>query len=205
VSLFRRRVLLVLADGCGWGDKPRNAARTAAETFTNVCALMVALDISLSLCVGLLLTTACGIAQFITERQTEPSTVQAVAELLLQGVAMAHLAITAHGGQWEVGTTTMLGGLLVQVETTNSTAAPWCFVAVSVGDCKCFHISQRDGHVSEITCGNRINISQPTDPGGRIGPYVQSISLSHISCALYCIIQWHHHHQQQQTINNSRR
>ena len=185
MAFYRRRILLALADGCGWGDKPRHAARLATDAFCEVPPR--SLTHSLSLTHGrererTQLTR--WLAQYIGEKQTEPTTVQQLAELLLQGVAMSHLAITAVGGQWESGTTTMLGGLLVQIATDSPQVAPWCFVAVSVGDCKCLHISRRDRRVSEITCGNRINISQPSDPGGRIGPYVSlslslSLSLSH--------------------------
>ncbi len=44
------------------------------------------------------------------------------------------------------------------------------FVGVSLGDCKAFHLSS-EGKFTEITEGNRRNVSDASDPGGRIGSY----------------------------------
>jgi hypothetical protein len=48
----------------------------------------------------------------------------------------------------------------------------WIFVCASIGDCKAFHYSSRTGHFTDITSGNRLNVTDPKDPGGRLGPYV---------------------------------
>lgn len=42
---------------------------------------------------------------------------------------------------------------------------------MSIGDCKAFKFSA-DGQVTEITEGNRQNVSDARDPGGRIGPHL---------------------------------
>jgi len=48
----------------------------------------------------------------------------------------------------------------------------WAFVCLSVGDCKAFRWSFKTRKVCDITEGNRTKICDATDPGGRIGPYL---------------------------------
>lgn len=73
---------------------------------------------------------------------------------------------------WEVGTTTMVGGALLE---NGDPETPWSFVAAGVGDCKVFHVSFQNGalNVSEISQGSRSgsNITDAQDPGGRLGPH----------------------------------
>jgi len=49
----------------------------------------------------------------------------------------------------------------------------WGFVCCSVGDCKAFHYSVKRDKVMDITLGNRINVTDVRDPGGRLGPYLE--------------------------------
>jgi hypothetical protein len=42
---------------------------------------------------------------------------------------------------WEVGTTAMIGGALVEVPDHDY---PWAFIAAGVGDCKAFHFHFTD-------------------------------------------------------------
>jgi len=69
---------------------------------------------------------------------------------------------------WEIGTTTLLAGILFETQVKDN----WLFLCLSVGDCKAFHWSAKSGQVIDITCGNRKNLTDPRDPGGRIGPHV---------------------------------
>lgn len=68
----------------------------------------------------------------------------------------------------EAGCATLAGGILLQ--TCDNL---WTFISTCVGDCKIFHFSQRAQTVTDVTAFNRIAISDPSDPGGRIGPYVE--------------------------------
>jgi len=77
---------------------------------------------------------------------------------------------------WEAGTTTLLVGMLVEVEpNVQLNHANWCFVCANVGDCKAFHWSKSNGQISEITLGSRGNVSDRADPGGRLGPYIYQV------------------------------
>jgi hypothetical protein len=46
-----------------------------------------------------------------------------------------------------------------------------------VGDCKAFHYAParngRSAEVTDITAGNRMNVTDVRDPGGRLGPYLE--------------------------------
>ena len=55
---------------------------------------------------------------------------------------------------FECGTTTLLGGCLVQTEQAEY---PWAFFCLGVGDCKAYKISikQRSVTVSDISSGSR--------------------------------------------------
>jgi len=44
-------------------------------------------------------------------------------------------------------------------------------VCVGIGDCKAFRYSRREEKVIEISRGNRIDVKDATDPGGRLGSY----------------------------------
>jgi hypothetical protein len=37
----------------------------------------------------------------------------------------------------------------------------WAFVSVSLGDCKAYHWSSVTKEITEVTAGNRMNISDP--------------------------------------------
>jgi len=43
----------------------------------------------------------------------------------------------------------------------------------SVGDCKAFHWDSKTRQVTDITEGNRSNLTDASDPGGRLGPYLE--------------------------------
>jgi len=44
------------------------------------------------------------------------------------------------------------------------------FVFISIGDCKAFKYDPRTKQCTDLTAGNRNNLSDPRDPGGRLGP-----------------------------------
>ena len=91
------------------------------------------------------------------------------------------------------GSTTVIVGAIVPVAQPAGIANvknrcknkgfEYLFVCVSVGDCKAFHVG-KNGRYTEITVGNRRNISDACDPGGRLGSYKEdgSPDLRNISC-----------------------
>ena len=50
-------------------------------------------------------------------------------------------------------------------------SALWGVALLSIGDCKAYHYKKQSNSIVEITKGNRMNIDDPTDPGGRIGAH----------------------------------
>eukprot|EP01111_Echinosteliopsis_oligospora_P010716 TRINITY_DN3396_c0_g1_i1.p1 TRINITY_DN3396_c0_g1~~TRINITY_DN3396_c0_g1_i1.p1 ORF type:complete len:567 (-),score=176.41 TRINITY_DN3396_c0_g1_i1:303-2003(-) len=56
--------------------------------------------------------------------------------------------------------------------SNGSAANQFIFVCVSLGDCKAFHFSQSKQEFKDITQGNRQNLTDARDPGGRLGPYI---------------------------------
>ena len=163
------RVFVCVADGCNWGEKPREAARRASASFVDY------LDAH-CLC-------ACDAHD--------------VGALLLDAFVSAHNAIVAGISEaWEAGTTTLIGAAVFPLaapeaspeaapetaaagagaagagEEAAAGAAGYGVCVLSIGDCKCFLRDARSGRVRDITPGNRGNLTDATDPGGRLGPYL---------------------------------
>jgi len=69
------------------------------------------------------------------------------------------------------GTTTMLGGMLVQVLDQKGDEE-WAFVAVNLGDCKAYRWDTKNQKITDVTRGNRQKINDVRDPGGRLGPFI---------------------------------
>jgi len=87
---------------------------------------------------------------------------------ILSGFATAHLAIIEDKtDMWDAGSTTLIGGMVLELQDLG-----WGFICGSVGDCKAFHWSHETKIVKDITIGNRQNLLDARDPGGRLGPYV---------------------------------
>eukprot|EP01107_Rhizomastix_libera_P003835 TRINITY_DN1657_c0_g1_i2.p1 TRINITY_DN1657_c0_g1~~TRINITY_DN1657_c0_g1_i2.p1 ORF type:complete len:868 (+),score=233.96 TRINITY_DN1657_c0_g1_i2:30-2606(+) len=179
-ELTEGRAILCLADGCSWGEKPREAARRASACFVN----------------------------HVSENHTKKKTIRELGVLLLEGLAKAHSAIVAQKEDpYDAGTTTLVGGVVCGVTDSKGAslrrlesglslsaakAQPlkgtfstskmdeynpflegielWAFLFISVGDCKVFRYSSSSGKISDITRGNRG--TDATDPGGRIGPHL---------------------------------
>jgi serine/threonine protein phosphatase PrpC len=146
LAAWHNRVLATVADGCSWGVRAQQAAARAVDT---------------------------NLSDF-TESKVYLSDLREVAMELLKSVAHVHDSI-AQGKKvvWDAGTTTLLSGVLVEIEPTPQlNNANWAFVCVNVGDCKAFLWSKSTHQVTDITAGNRLAISDPKDPGGRLGPYI---------------------------------
>jgi len=105
--------------------------------------------------------------------------------LLLRAFREAHKGVLDHAHAPEIrecaectkiGTTTLLGGLLLPLEShavsDGRISQPrWAFVCCSIGDCKAFVYSKRK--ISEVTVGSRYGSADASDCGGRLGPQLE--------------------------------
>merc|ERR1712137_1175832 len=154
VFLTPTYALIAVADGCNWGKAPAQAAAKSAKTFIDYLKRNRDLFLNSS----------------------------RVSRLCLEGLAAAHDSIIAgpyQEGQ-RIGTTTLLGGLLGKVvlpgneEKAEEELDDWVFIFASIGDCKAFLWDSKNERVEELTPDSRSgeNFLDPSDCGGRIGPYV---------------------------------
>eukprot|EP00013_Stygamoeba_regulata_P026753 CAMPEP_0177651744 /NCGR_PEP_ID=MMETSP0447-20121125/12724_1 /TAXON_ID=0 /ORGANISM="Stygamoeba regulata, Strain BSH-02190019" /LENGTH=829 /DNA_ID=CAMNT_0019154871 /DNA_START=49 /DNA_END=2534 /DNA_ORIENTATION=- len=143
--VYENRSIICVADGCSWGEKPRLAAKKAATGFVT----------------------------HVQKNQHLLETTGDAGPLLLQALTHAHECIIEGSEQawWDVGTATVLGGVLLQLEPVEGQVTnQFAFVCASVGDCKAYRYSARSKEFVDITAGNRYNFDA-RDPGGRLGPY----------------------------------
>lgn len=140
--LHSNGAVAALADGCNWGRLPYEAAVRATETFV----------------------------AFLAEHIGHITSIRGAGPFLLAALTRAHNSITEGREIWDSGTTTLIGGLLLPLSGTSE--GKWGFVCVSLGDCKAFHYSQKTSTFVDITRGNRRNLTDAKDPGGRLGPYI---------------------------------
>jgi serine/threonine protein phosphatase PrpC len=145
VKLHDNRAMVAVADGCNWGKRPQMAARDAVAAMTF----------------------------YLTDKQEMIHDLQDAGHYLLRSFAEAHKKIVADKEDiWEAGTTTLIGVLCLELEPVNEGDPKWGVLCASVGDCKAFIASQKTRQVIDVTSGNRNNVSDGRDPGGRLGPYV---------------------------------
>mmetsp|Transcript_18713 Transcript_18713/g.56105 ORF Transcript_18713/g.56105 Transcript_18713/m.56105 type:complete len:449 (-) Transcript_18713:127-1473(-) len=146
-------VIASVADGCNWGTKPLEAATLANRAFR----------------------------EYLNRKQCDTSDVSEAGHFLLRAFENAHKRIiSGKESVWDAGTTTLFGAMLLPVDTStvgvldvdSETPPPFGFVCASVGDCKGFYYSKAEKRVLDITAGNRFNINDATDPGGRLGPFI---------------------------------
>eukprot|EP01116_Phalansterium_solitarium_P000643 TRINITY_DN10485_c0_g1_i1.p1 TRINITY_DN10485_c0_g1~~TRINITY_DN10485_c0_g1_i1.p1 ORF type:complete len:913 (+),score=258.32 TRINITY_DN10485_c0_g1_i1:60-2798(+) len=142
-SVYDNRIISVVADGCNWGEEPKEAARKATRITT----------------------------QYIKRHQHEIRDAHDAALLLFRAFHLAHKSIVIDRTEEDMfvaGTTTMIAGVVLELEQPLN-GKPFAFVAASVGDCKAYYWPQNSARLSEITRGNRGGVDA-RDPGGRIGP-----------------------------------
>jgi len=143
VNTYQNAIIAVIADGCGWGEKPKAAATRVTTNMTK--------SLSLSL-------------PYI--KNTKEAATQ-----IINSLALANYSIN-YDQKENVGTTTAIGGLCLETnEPTDPNVPKWVFIFVTVGDCKVFKFDASTRFSSDITPGNRCNTDDPRDPGGRLGPY----------------------------------
>lgn len=137
--------ILALADGCNWGTQPRDAARVAVDTFVNM----------------------------MKENISQLKTLHQLCIIMMRAFKQAHEEIVGENRDqdtmFDSGTTTMLGAVILPVLDHPNAQV---FLCASLGDCKAMHYSTKKGTVQDLTAGNRLNVSNARDPGGRLGPYL---------------------------------
>eukprot|EP00324_Dicrateria_rotunda_P005514 CAMPEP_0206167608 /NCGR_PEP_ID=MMETSP1474-20131121/28954_1 /ASSEMBLY_ACC=CAM_ASM_001110 /TAXON_ID=97495 /ORGANISM="Imantonia sp., Strain RCC918" /LENGTH=400 /DNA_ID=CAMNT_0053572375 /DNA_START=30 /DNA_END=1229 /DNA_ORIENTATION=+ len=144
LQLYEETSIICLADGCNWGIKPREAAILACNE----------------------------IVTFLSSRINTCVFTSDITNLLLKALMRAHSKILdTQENCCDAGTTTVLAGILVKLKEPMEDKE-WVFVCVSVGDCKSFYYSQKEKCFYEITKGNRTNLTDASDCGGRLGPAV---------------------------------
>eukprot|EP01088_Endostelium_zonatum_P020057 TRINITY_DN7215_c0_g2_i1.p1 TRINITY_DN7215_c0_g2~~TRINITY_DN7215_c0_g2_i1.p1 ORF type:complete len:552 (+),score=91.54 TRINITY_DN7215_c0_g2_i1:55-1710(+) len=144
-SVIGNRIVSIIADGCGWGFAPALAARRACRSF----------------------------AEYLSSPRTQRKihTLQDAARLLVRALAYSHSSILAAQPELlSVGTTTVLGGMLVQLKRGVSSVGKTCWIFGSVGDCKSFLYNGSQKTMIDLTVGNRV-VDDVQDPGGRLGPH----------------------------------
>lgn len=164
-KVYKNRLIACVTDGCGWGNRSKKASITANTAFVD----------------------------YIEGKIHNATDVQSAALILLKAIHEAHLAITQGATKvWDVGTTTIVGGVLLQVPAQDSFDSPYVFLCVNIGDCKAYHCSyeqKEDGidlvasslgenssdedktpkwSIVDITSGNRA--SDVKISGGHLGP-----------------------------------
>jgi len=146
--LYENRALLVLSDGCSWGPRPRKAAFDAAE----------------------------GFLQLAHKELYKIHRAQDVERVLISAMGKAHRSILRNKDTvWDAGTTTIVGGMLAELDDQDDVPEEdreWAFFCVNVGDCKVYYYNSETLRFEDVTAGNRVAVTDPCDPGGRLGPYL---------------------------------
>ena len=172
-KLFFFFIIDKVADGCSWGPEPKEAARKASRMFsafmkrhqhlitdTRVAALLIlrAYLAAHKAIIQVNLFRSCFFYKRLKNLAFEKKKKGATEETL-----------------WHLGTTTMLAGVLLQLEKPVD-GKGFVFVCASVGDCKAYHYSPKTCRLKEITVGNRGN-HDPRDPGLTTSFFAFSASL----------------------------
>jgi len=156
-SRYYNRAFFAIADGCNWGVAPRDAAKISVKKYIELIRIF----------------------------QERIDSIDEFVSISLRILLKCHEAIVSNKCDEElysVGTTTILLGAMFEIKDQNNnvpnnnnnidkTSGEWGIVIVSVGDCKAFKFTAT-GEIFEITEGNRQNVSDARDPGGRIGPHL---------------------------------
>jgi hypothetical protein len=147
VKLYENRIIGVVADGCNWGNRPRTAALKARQAFMS----------------------------HLKRHQRDILNTQDAAFILLRAIAIAHDAIIeglTGDDVYNAGTTTLLGGIALQLQQETKDSPEWGLVCCTIGDCKAYRFSMKENRIIDVTRGNRLNLNA-SDCGGRIGPHME--------------------------------
>jgi len=143
IVLYENRSIIALADGASWGERPKKAAITASKKF----------------------------AEYMRAHHKEITDTHDAADIMLKAFRTAHEGILEEVkfDPNDAGTTTLLAGMEFELSSPADKGYHWVFTAVSLGDCKAYHVSK--GNLNEIIVRNRHTTTDVKDPGGRLGPF----------------------------------
>jgi len=145
-KLYENRIISAVAEGCGWHEPNRAAAKRACKAFT----------------------------LFMNDHQKGVKNLVEVAQLMLDGFGEAHRAITESNGTLGIGgAATMNGSILMRASPGNGTNSKWVYMCCNLGGCKTFHWSVDTKRVREITRNPHFVSSDYNDYGGRLGPSLE--------------------------------
>jgi len=152
--LLDNATLVALSDGCNWGIAPKEAAQRAANAFADYMKEWLPVFVKTNT-----------VAYFILRAFA------AAQHAILEGMEIENM--------WKTGTATLLGGVLLPLDTTissngheNSVVPKWTFIFGSVGDCKAFLWSHNTQNIIDLTESNRAEVIDARDCGGRLGPHL---------------------------------
>jgi len=135
VCFYPDSTILCICDGCGWGVGSAGAAQKASRQLVKTLSAF----------------------------QEDFLTVNKIGAYLLRALDDAHSAIL-NGAQKEgLGTTTLLGGVIVQVSQDS-----FKLIHISVGDCKVFRYRPTTKELVDLTGTTRDSLDI-RDTGGRLG------------------------------------
>jgi len=155
LSYFENCTIVSLADGCGWGVPAKEAAVKASTVFVD----------------------------YLKKFKQDILDSKLAARVMLRGLLAAHDSIVegySTENLFTAGTTTLIGGIVLPLSKEPSAdpnvkrtamEGQYVFIYVSLGDCKAFHYSAISKRIVDLTEGNRKNVNDAKDPGGRLGPY----------------------------------
>jgi hypothetical protein len=159
IDMYETTTLLVLCDGCNWGPRPQNAAHAARAA----------------------------IGEYMRNHIASIEDAKQAGHELQQSFAYAHQKIIEpYESYYDAGTTAVIAGMLLHLDE-DASVGKYGFVCASVGDCKAYLWSKRTGQVQDITRCNRSGVDA-TDPGGRIGPYLDGGAPDYRNLAMFFIL-----------------
>lgn len=141
ITAMGNRIVFALADGCGWGRRPREAAIRAART----------------------------VIEQVADRtvQVKMSDSIEIRNALLRSFNVAHEKIMEGKEEfWMAGATTLAAGQIIEIDSESD---EWAVIAVCVGDCKILVWNSGTKTVVDLTAGNRLHARNAKDAGGSLG------------------------------------
>eukprot|EP01102_Stenamoeba_stenopodia_P017186 TRINITY_DN6125_c0_g1_i2.p1 TRINITY_DN6125_c0_g1~~TRINITY_DN6125_c0_g1_i2.p1 ORF type:complete len:684 (-),score=130.82 TRINITY_DN6125_c0_g1_i2:140-2191(-) len=141
--IYDNRSIIALADGCNWGVRPLEAAD---KSITGFLSYMSANHLKIKT------TREAGMHLYNALLKAHDQIIKGKKDLFM-----------------ESGTTTFIGSISFELKDRTPR---WGVVTISVGESKLFLYSEKTKQITEVTSGNRRDISDWRDPGGRLGPYI---------------------------------
>jgi hypothetical protein len=151
INLYENRAIVCIADGCNWGPKVLEAATRACDEFVDVMH-----------------------AALLTFTETKQSKTVLTAALQAAHMKIFEGKTDDHGHWWDVGQTTLLGGVIVPIDKGADRWSPsFEFIGISVGDCCAFVYT--NGQMQDASEGvSRKLHADARDSGGRLGPATEA-------------------------------